>query len=52
MQWAGEVISSKEKTTVTEEFRELERDIDLRKDGMQRSLFPFLNRVALFMTFD
>ncbi|KAF5326169.1 hypothetical protein D9611_000817 [Ephemerocybe angulata] len=39
-QWAGEVIStSKDKTTVTDEldeFAELERDIDLRKDGAIR----------------
>ncbi|KII90187.1 hypothetical protein PLICRDRAFT_53282 [Plicaturopsis crispa FD-325 SS-3] len=33
-QWAGEVISSKDRTTVTDEFRELERDIELRKDGV------------------
>ncbi|KAF8153958.1 hypothetical protein B0H34DRAFT_661997, partial [Crassisporium funariophilum] len=36
--WAGEVISSREKTSVHEEFRELEKDIELRKDGMQRLL--------------
>lgn len=37
-QWAGEVISSREKTTVNDEFRDLEKDIELRKDGMQRLL--------------
>ena len=52
IQWAGEVISSKEKTTVAEEFRELERDIVLRKDGMQRCLFPFPHWVALLIVFD
>ncbi|KAF8882810.1 hypothetical protein BD779DRAFT_1663241 [Infundibulicybe gibba] len=37
-QWAGEVISSRDKTTVTDEFKELEKDIELRKDGAQRLL--------------
>ncbi|KDQ52355.1 hypothetical protein JAAARDRAFT_198274 [Jaapia argillacea MUCL 33604] len=37
-QWAGEVISSRERTVVTEEFKELEEDIDLRKDGIRRVL--------------
>ncbi|KAG6868478.1 hypothetical protein C0993_002243 [Termitomyces sp. T159_Od127] len=32
-QWAGEVISSRDKTTLSEEFQELERDVELRKDG-------------------
>ncbi|PPQ64116.1 hypothetical protein CVT24_008727 [Panaeolus cyanescens] len=36
-QWAGEVMS-REKPAVNEEFQELERDIELRKDGMQRML--------------
>ncbi|KIM41972.1 hypothetical protein M413DRAFT_141729 [Hebeloma cylindrosporum] len=36
-QWAEEVISSKDsKSEVNEEFRELEKDIELRKDGIQR----------------
>ncbi|KAF8958549.1 hypothetical protein BDZ97DRAFT_2078518 [Flammula alnicola] len=35
-QWAGEVISSREKISVNEEFKELEKDIELRKDGIQR----------------
>ncbi|KAJ7485736.1 hypothetical protein FB451DRAFT_1083236 [Mycena latifolia] len=35
-QWAGEVISSRDKTTVSDEFKELERDVELRKDGAQR----------------
>ena len=34
--WAGEVISSREKTTVHEEFLDLEKDIELRKDGVHR----------------
>lgn len=46
-QWAGEVISSKDKTIVTEEFKDLEDDIELRRKGifkcvpnhMHRSLF-------------
>ncbi|KAF8908799.1 hypothetical protein CPB85DRAFT_767226 [Mucidula mucida] len=37
-QWAGEVISSRDKTTVTEEFQELEQDIERRKVGAQRLL--------------
>jgi hypothetical protein len=35
-QWAGEVISTKDKTTVNEEFRQREKEIELRKDGLQR----------------
>ncbi|KAJ7585082.1 hypothetical protein C8J56DRAFT_1166265 [Mycena floridula] len=35
-QWAGEVISSRDKTTVSEEFKELESDMELRKSGVQR----------------
>ncbi|KAG7452760.1 BAR-domain-containing protein [Guyanagaster necrorhizus] len=35
-QWAGEVISSREKATVTEEFRELELDIEKRKLAAQK----------------
>ncbi|KAG5643178.1 hypothetical protein DXG03_001382 [Asterophora parasitica] len=37
-QWAGEVISSRDKTTVSEEFQELERDIELRREGAARLL--------------
>jgi len=37
-QWAGEVISSKEKSSISEEFQDLERDIDLRKNGAQKLL--------------
>lgn len=37
-QWAGEVISSREKTIVTDEFRELEKDVELRKNGVQKLL--------------
>jgi hypothetical protein len=37
-QWAGEVISSREKTTVPEEFLDLEKDIELRRDGVDRSV--------------
>jgi len=33
-QWAGEVISSRDKTVVTDEFRELEHDIELRRQGL------------------
>ncbi|KAG6865587.1 hypothetical protein C0991_001136 [Blastosporella zonata] len=32
-QWAGEVILSRDKTTLSEEFQELEKDIELRRDG-------------------
>ncbi|KAF8904683.1 hypothetical protein CPB84DRAFT_1845222 [Gymnopilus junonius] len=35
-QWAEEKISSKEKHVVNEEFKELEKDIELRKEGIQR----------------
>ncbi|THU93410.1 BAR-domain-containing protein [Dendrothele bispora CBS 962.96] len=35
-QWAGEVISSREKTVVSEEFVELEKDIELRRVGAER----------------
>ncbi|KAJ7714733.1 hypothetical protein B0H16DRAFT_1617851 [Mycena metata] len=35
-QWASEVISSQERTTVSEEFKELEKDVELRRDGAQR----------------
>ncbi|RDB17579.1 SWI/SNF and RSC complexes subunit ssr3 [Hypsizygus marmoreus] len=37
-QWAGEVISSKDKTTVSEEFQELEKDIELRREGATKLL--------------
>lgn len=37
-QWAGEVISSKDKSNVTDETRELEDDIELRRSGIQRLL--------------
>ncbi|GBE87306.1 hypothetical protein SCP_1005540 [Sparassis crispa] len=33
-QWAGEVISSRDRTIVTDEFRELEHDIELRRQGL------------------
>jgi hypothetical protein len=36
MQWATEAISTSSKTTVTDEFRELEHDIELRREGIQR----------------
>ncbi|KAF7975976.1 hypothetical protein HWV62_8122 [Athelia sp. TMB] len=39
MSWAGEVISSKDKSTVTDEFRELETDIDIRKAGLLKLQF-------------
>ncbi|KAE9409089.1 BAR-domain-containing protein [Gymnopus androsaceus JB14] len=35
-QWAGEVISSREKTVVSEEFNELAQDIELRRGGVER----------------
>ncbi|TFK37555.1 hypothetical protein BDQ12DRAFT_666840 [Crucibulum laeve] len=37
-QWAGEVISLRDKSTATEEFRELEKDIELRRIGAERLL--------------
>ncbi|TFK69203.1 BAR-domain-containing protein [Pluteus cervinus] len=37
-QWAGEVISSKDKTIFTDEFRELEQDVELRRAGALRLL--------------
>jgi hypothetical protein len=39
MQWAGEMITfSKEKTTLTDEFLELENDVELRRIGVTRSV--------------
>ncbi|KAJ8090418.1 hypothetical protein PM082_019016 [Marasmius tenuissimus] len=38
-QWAGEVISSREKTVLSEEFQELERDVELRRSGNERLYF-------------
>ncbi|KAL1742058.1 hypothetical protein HDZ31DRAFT_44090 [Schizophyllum fasciatum] len=35
-QWAGEVIASREKTTVSDELQELEQDIELRRAGAKR----------------
>jgi hypothetical protein len=35
-QWAGEVISTRDKTSVTDDFKELEHDIEVRKEGMHR----------------
>ncbi|KIL60739.1 hypothetical protein M378DRAFT_13983 [Amanita muscaria Koide BX008] len=35
-QWAGEVIASREKTTFGEEFKDLERDIEFRREGSRR----------------
>ncbi|KAJ7250607.1 hypothetical protein C8J57DRAFT_1521018 [Mycena rebaudengoi] len=35
-QWVGEVVSSRDKTTVSDEFKELEKDVELRRDGVQR----------------
>ncbi|KZT05055.1 BAR-domain-containing protein [Laetiporus sulphureus 93-53] len=35
-QWAGEVISSRDKAVVTEEFKQLEHDIELRRQGLWR----------------
>ncbi|KDQ31141.1 hypothetical protein PLEOSDRAFT_1092462 [Pleurotus ostreatus PC15] len=34
--WAGEVISTRDRTTYTEEFKEVEKDIELRKSGAER----------------
>ncbi|KAG2133790.1 uncharacterized protein EDB93DRAFT_1173466 [Suillus bovinus] len=33
-QWAGEKISSRDKTIVAEEFKDIEQDIELRKEGI------------------
>ena len=35
-QWADEVINAKDKATLTGEAKELEQEIDLRKEGLQR----------------
>ncbi|KAF5388481.1 hypothetical protein D9757_004716 [Collybiopsis confluens] len=35
-QWAGEVITAREKTIVTEGFEELEQDVELRRGGIER----------------
>ena len=36
VQWADEVINAKDKTTLTGEAKELEQEIELRKEGLQR----------------
>lgn len=33
-QWAGEKISSRDKTIVADEFKDIEQDIELRKEGI------------------
>ncbi|KAL1692462.1 hypothetical protein GGG16DRAFT_51371 [Schizophyllum commune] len=38
-QWAGEVIASREKTTVSDELQELEQDIELRRAGAKRLVY-------------
>ncbi|KAF9007018.1 hypothetical protein BDQ17DRAFT_1389154 [Cyathus striatus] len=35
-EWAGEVISLRDKSAATEEFKELEKDIEMRKVGAER----------------
>ncbi|KAF8514414.1 hypothetical protein BU17DRAFT_68354 [Hysterangium stoloniferum] len=35
-QWGREVISSKDKTVLTEEFKQVEQDVELRRTGIQR----------------
>ncbi|GJJ14079.1 hypothetical protein Clacol_008336 [Clathrus columnatus] len=35
-QWGKEVISTKDKTVVTEEFKQLEKDVELRKAGIEK----------------
>ncbi len=35
-QWADEVINAKDKTTLTGEAKELEQEIEVRKEGLQR----------------
>ncbi|KAF9528813.1 hypothetical protein CPB83DRAFT_853775 [Crepidotus variabilis] len=35
-QWAGDVISSRDKSGSNDEFRDLEKDIELRKEGISR----------------
>ncbi|KAI9509903.1 hypothetical protein F5148DRAFT_1282466 [Russula earlei] len=39
-QWADEVINAKEKTTLTGEAKELEQEIELRKEGLHRCVYP------------
>jgi hypothetical protein len=34
--WADEVINTKDKTTLTGEAKELEQEIELRKEGLHR----------------
>ncbi|KAL7941317.1 BAR domain-containing protein [Trichoderma barbatum] len=38
MQWAGEKMGAEAKATHTEEFKELESEMDIRHDGMERLL--------------
>lgn len=39
LQWAGEVIAVRDKTIVTDEFRELEHDIELRRRGLSKCVY-------------
>lgn len=41
-QWAGEKISTRDKSVVADEFKELEQDIELRKQGILRCAFVLL----------
>jgi hypothetical protein len=49
IQWAGEVISSRDKSTVTDEFRELETDVALRKEGLLRCVHISKSLLSLVM---
>lgn len=42
-QWAGEVISTRDKTDVSDEFKDLEHDVELRRQGLWKSVSPSPN---------
>ena len=45
-QWADEVINAKDRTTLTGEAKELEQEVELRKEGLQRcACLSYLPRI-------
>ncbi|KAH9068103.1 hypothetical protein EDB83DRAFT_2314902 [Lactarius deliciosus] len=46
-QWADEVINTKDKATLTGEAKELEQEIEVRKEGLQRSISKKKLSIAL-----
>ena len=50
-QWADEVINAKDKTTLTGEAKELEQEIELRKEGLHRCAYLTLSPLVLSLTY-